>query len=209
MGIYGRYIVPRLCDLAMRNAMLAPYRERVISGAAGRVLEIGSGSGRNLPLYREGVRGVFALEPSAELVEMARHRADQAGAPVDFLLASAERIPLPDESVDTVVSTWTLCSIPDAGRALQEIRRVLAPSGRLLFVEHGLAPEPGVRRWQDRLTPAWCCISGGCHLNRPIRSLIEGAGFEFDQIDTAYASGPRCFTYFYNGVARKVRGVAA
>nr|WP_242431840.1 class I SAM-dependent methyltransferase [Burkholderia ambifaria] len=101
--------------MAMRNAMLVPYRERVISGAAGRVLEIGAGSGRNLPLYRKGVRGVFALEPSAERVEMARPRAVQAGAPVDFLMASAECIPLSDESVDTVVSTWTLCSIPDAG----------------------------------------------------------------------------------------------
>ncbi|UUX43137.1 methyltransferase domain-containing protein [Burkholderia contaminans] len=107
------------------------------------------------------------------------------------------------QSIDTAVSTWTLCSIPDADRALQEIRRVLTPSGRLLFVEHGLAPEPGVRRWQDRLTPAWCCVSGGCHLNRPIRSLIERAGFGFDQIGTGYAPGPRCFTYFYEGVARK------
>lgn len=207
MGIYGRYIFPRLCDLAMRHAILAPYRERVVAGAVGRVLEIGAGSGLNLPLYREGVRGVFALEPSAELVEIARRHAIQAGAPVDFLMASAERIPLSDESVDTVVSTWTLCSVPNADRALQEIRRVLTPSGRLLFVEHGLAPEPDVRRWQDRLTPAWCCISGGCHLNRPIRSMIEGAGFKFDQLDTAYARGPRCFTYFYSGIAGKVSGV--
>lgn len=203
MGIYSRYIFPRLCDLAMGQAMLVPYRERVVGGAAGRVLEVGSGSGLNLPLYREDVRGVFALEPSAELLKMASRHVMQAGAPVDFLMASAECIPLSDQSIDTAVSTWTLCSIPDADRALQEIRRVLTPSGRLLFVEHGLAPEPGVRRWQDRLTPAWCCVSGGCHLNRPIRSLIERAGFGFDQIGTGYAPGPRCFTYFYEGVARK------
>ncbi|MBF5008718.1 class I SAM-dependent methyltransferase [Burkholderia pseudomultivorans] len=203
MGIFGHYVLPRLCDLAMRNAMLAPYRRRVVGGAAGRVLEIGSGSGLNLPLYSEGVRGVFALEPSTELVEMARRHVAQAGPPVDFLMASAERLPLPDESIDTVVSTWTLCSIPDTDRALQEIRRVLAPSGRLLFAEHGLAPEPSVRRWQDWLTPAWCCMSGGCHLNRPIRSLVERAGLRIEQVSTAYAPGLRCFTYFYEGVARK------
>ncbi|WP_407973404.1 class I SAM-dependent methyltransferase (plasmid) [Burkholderia pyrrocinia] len=203
MGIYGHYVLPRLCDLAMRNAMLAPYRVRVVGGAAGRVLEIGSGSGLNLSLYGDGVRGVFALEPSAELLEMARRHAAQARAPVDFLMASAECIPLPDESIDTIVSTWTLCSIPDADRALQELRRVLTPSGRLLFVEHGLAPDPGVRRWQNRLTPAWCCMSGGCHLNRPIRALIECAGLEIHQISTGYAPGPRCFTYFYEGIARK------
>lgn len=203
MGVYRHYILPRLCDLAMRNAMLAPYRVRVVRGAAGRVLEIGSGSGLNLPLYGDGVRGVLALEPSVELVEMARRHTAHAGPPVDFLMASAERIALPDESIDTVVSTWTLCSIPDADGALQEIRRVLTPSGRLLFVEHGLAPEPGVRRWQDWLTPAWRCMSGGCHLNRPIRSLIERAGFGIDQIDTGYAPGPRCFTYFFEGIARK------
>ncbi len=115
---------------------------------------------------------------------MARRHAAGASPPVDFLMASAECIPLPDQSIDTVVSTWTLCSIQDVGSALREIRRVLAPSGRLLFVEHGLAPEPGVRRWQAWLTPAWRCMSGGCHLNRPVRSLIERGGFRFDRIDT-------------------------
>ncbi|WP_283100707.1 class I SAM-dependent methyltransferase [Burkholderia thailandensis] len=203
MSLYDRHILPRLCDLAMRNALLGPYRERVIAAATGYVLEIGVGSGLNLPLYRPGVREVAALEPSAELVEMARRRAVQARPAVHFLRASAERTPLQDESVDTVVSTWTLCSIPDADRALQEMRRVLMPSGRLLFVEHGLAPEQGVRRWQNRLTPTWRCISGGCHLNRPILLLIERAGFKIDHLETGYAPGPRCFTYFYEGMARR------
>jgi SAM-dependent methyltransferase len=202
MGFYSDIILPRLCDLAMRNKQLVPFRERVIGAAEGRVLEIGVGSGMNLPLYRPPVREVLALEPAPRLVTMARGASRATSMPVSFLEASAEAIPLHEHSVDTIVTTWTLCSIPQAATALAEMRRVLRPGGKLLFVEHGLAPDEGVRRWQDRLTPAWRCISGGCHLNRPIRSMIEGAGFRIDRIETGYIPGPKPMTFMYEGNAR-------
>jgi ubiquinone/menaquinone biosynthesis C-methylase UbiE len=202
MGFYTDVVLPRLCDLAMRNKQLVPFRERVIGAAEGRVLEIGVGSGRNLPFYRAPVSQLLALEPAARLVSMARSASDERRIPVSFVEASAEAIPLDQHSVDTIVSTWTLCSIPQAATALQEMRRVLRPGGRLLFVEHGLAPEQAVRWWQDRLTPVWRRISGGCHLNRPIRSLIEDAGFRIDRIQTGYIPGPRPMTFMYEGSAR-------
>jgi ubiquinone/menaquinone biosynthesis C-methylase UbiE len=202
MGFYSDIILPRLCDLAMRNKQLVPFRERVIGEAEGRVLEIGVGSGINLQFYRPPVREVLALEPAPRLVTMARSACRVMGMPVSFLEASAEAIPLDQHSVDTIVTTWTLCSIPQAATALIEMRRVLRPGGKLLFVEHGLAPDDAVRRWQDRLTPAWRYISGGCHLNRPIRSLIEGAGFRIDRIETGYIPGPKLMTFTYEGSAR-------
>ena len=202
MGFYSDIILPRLCDLAMRNRQLVPFRERVIGAAEGRVLEIGVGSGTNLPFYRPPVREVLALEPAPRLLAMARSASRVTSMPVNFLEASAEAIPLDEHSVDTIVTTWTLCSIPHAATALADMRRVLRPGGKLLFVEHGLAPDEGVRRWQDRLTPAWRCISGGCHLNRPISSLIEGAGFHIDRIETGYMPGPKLMTFMYEGSAR-------
>jgi len=201
MGIYNDFILPRLLDLAMRNKQLRPFRERVIGAAEGRVLEIGVGSGRNLPFYRSPAKEILALEPSPNLVAMAR-RAAASGVPVHFLEASAETIPLDDGTIDSVVTTWTLCSIPQAALALGEMRRVLRPGGKLLFAEHGLAPSASVRWWQDRLTPAWRRISGGCHLNRPIRSMIEDAGFRIDRIETGYIPGPKPMTCMYEGSAR-------
>jgi SAM-dependent methyltransferase len=202
MGFYNDVILPRLCDLAMRNEQLLPFRERVIGAAEGRVLEIGVGSGLNLPFYRSSVQEVLALEPSPRLVSMARGVSHQAKTPVSFLEASAEAIPLDQHCVDTIVTTWTMCSIPHAATALAEMRRVLRPGGKLLFVEHGQAPDARVRWWQDRLTPVWKCCSGGCHLNRPIRSMIEGAGFGIDRIETGYIPGPRPMTFMYEGSAR-------
>jgi ubiquinone/menaquinone biosynthesis C-methylase UbiE len=201
MSFYNDVILPRLCDLAMRNKQLQPYREQVIGAAEGRVLEIGIGSGRNLPFYRSPVTELLALEPSPQLTAMARN-APHPGPPVNFIEASAEAIPLDDRSIDTVVTTWTLCSIPDAAMALTEMRRVLQPGGKLLFVEHGMAPDRNVRRWQDWLTPAWKCISGGCHLNRPISAMIEGAGFRIDRVETGYMPGPKAMTFMYEGSAR-------
>lgn len=202
MGFYSDIILPRLCDLSMRNKQLVPFRERVIGAAEGRVLEIGVGSGMNLPFYRPPVREVLALEPAPRLLNMARSASHVTGLPVSFLEASAEAIPLDKSSVDTVVTTWTLCSIPHAATALAEMRRVLRPGGKLLFVEHGLAPDEAVRRWQHRLTPAWRYISGGCHLNRPIRSMIEGTGFRVERIETGYMPGPKPMTFMYEGSAR-------
>ena len=201
MAFYSDIILPRLCDLAMRNKQLRPYRERVIGAAEGRVLEIGVGSGRNLPFYRSPVTELLALEPAPKLIAMAQH-APRPGTPVNFIEASAEAIPLDDRSVDTVVTAWTLCSIPDAGIALTEMRRVLRPGGQLLFVEHGMAPDRNVRRWQDWLTPAWKCISGGCHLNRPISKMIEATGFRIERVETGYMPGPKAMTFMYEGRAR-------
>jgi ubiquinone/menaquinone biosynthesis C-methylase UbiE len=202
MGFYSDIILPRLCDFAMRNQQLVPFRQRVIGAAEGRVLEIGVGSGTNLPFYRAPVRELLALEPASRLLSMARSAPPAPSLPVRFLEASAEAIPLEDCCIDTVVSTWTMCSIPHAATALAEMRRVLRPGGKLLFVEHGLAPDEAVRRWQDRLTPAWGCISGGCHLNRPIRGLIEAAGFGIDRIETGYMPGPKPMAFMYEGSAR-------
>ncbi|MEY9558401.1 class I SAM-dependent methyltransferase [Sinorhizobium fredii] len=201
MGIYRDVILPKLCDLSMLNERLHPYRTRVIGAAEGRVLEIGSGSGLNLPFYRPGVREILALEPDPALLAMAR-RVPHSEMPINFIEASAEAIPLDDNSVDTVVTTWTLCTIPGAATALAEMRRVLRPEGKLLFVEHGLSPDHGVRRWQDNLTPIRRRIGGGCHLNRPIRLMIEGAGFRIDRIETGYMRGPKPMTFMYEGSAR-------
>jgi len=202
MGFYQNQIVPRLINLSMRQRNLAAYRHRVVPAAEGRVLEIGVGSGHNLPFYTQKVELVMGLDPSPKLLSMARRAARPASIPFGFIEGSAEAIPLEDGSVDTVVTTWTLCSIPDASRSLHEMHRVLKPAGRLLFVEHGRAPEPNVRRWQDRLTPVWKRVGGGCHLNRAIGTLIESAGFQFERIETGYMRGPRPMTFMYEGSAR-------
>jgi ubiquinone/menaquinone biosynthesis C-methylase UbiE len=203
MGFYRDRLLPRLLDGAMKNRMLKPYRERVVGAAEGRVLEIGAGSGMNFRYYGAGTGELMALEPDPNLTAMARERAEMAGRPVRFLAAGAEAIPLEDASVDTVVTTWTLCSIADAGAALKEMRRVLKPSGRLLFVEHGRAPEAGVARWQNRINPVWKRIAGGCNLNRPIPTLIEAAGFRVEALSAGYApEGPKIMTYLYEGAAR-------
>jgi ubiquinone/menaquinone biosynthesis C-methylase UbiE len=202
MGFYNDIVLPKLCDLSMRNRRLVPYRERIIAAAEGRVLEIGIGSGLNLPFYPAAVQEIIGLEPSPRLAAMARSAATASASPVTFIEDSAETIPLGSHSVDTVVTTWTLCSIPRAATALGEMRRVLKPGGRLLFVEHGLAPDEAVRKWQSWLTPAWKSLSGGCHLNRPIPTMIEDAGFHLDQLKTGYMPGPKPMTFMYEGAAR-------
>jgi ubiquinone/menaquinone biosynthesis C-methylase UbiE len=201
MGFYNNVILPRVCDLAMRNKHMLPYREQVIGAAEGRVLEIGIGSGLNLPFYRN-TREIIGLEPAPRLIAMARQAAQKTSTPVTFIEGSAAAIPIEDRSIDTVVTTWTLCTIPDAGRALSEMWRVLKPSGRLLFVEHGMAPEAGVRSWQNWLTPAWKRISGGCHLNRPIKLMIEAAEFKFERLETGYMAGLKPMAFLYQGSAR-------
>ena len=202
MGVYDRYILPHVINLAMRNRHLLPYRQRTIAAAEGRVLEIGIGSGLNLRFYSAHVNEIVGLEPAPRLTEMARGRAERTSIRTTFVQGFAEAIPLEDCSIDTVVTTWTLCSIPDVSVALREMRRVLKPTGQFLFAEHGQAPDEDVRKWQDRLTPAWKCIGGGCHLNRPIRALIETAGFSIAQLQTGYMKGPRPMTFMYEGRAR-------
>lgn len=201
MPFYRERILPHVVHWAMRQALFTEFRRRLVPAAEGRVLEIGVGSGLNLPFYSGSADNVLALDPSPALLSRARKGA--TGNPrVAWLEASAEAIPLGDRSVDTVLTTWTLCSIPDVACALEEVRRVLKPSGKLLFVEHGRAPQAAVSRWQDRLTPMWKRVAGGCHLNRPIDRLIERAGFLVETLDTGYLQGPRMLTFMYEGCAR-------
>jgi ubiquinone/menaquinone biosynthesis C-methylase UbiE len=202
MSVYHERVLPHLVNMAMRNATLEPYRRRVVTAASGRVLEIGVGSGFNLPLYDTATH-VIGLDPSATLLAMARGVGGVRPS-LELVEGVAEAIPLPGHSVDTVVSTWTLCTIPDVARALAEMRRVLKPGGRLLFAEHGRSSEQRVVRWQDRLTPLWKRIGGGCHLNRPIEQLIREAGFRVEALQTGYMKGPKPMTFMYEGVARPV-----
>ncbi len=202
MSFYERYLLPPLLNFAMRQKQLQPFRQRVIGQASGEVLEIGIGSGLNLPLYGDAVRSVTGVEPSRELLKMAEQRKTEAGVRVELLDASAEALPMEAGSFDTVVTTWTLCTIPDARLALQEARRVLRPGGRLLFVEHGRAPEAGVAKWQDRLDHVWGCMAGGCHLNRRIDALITDAGFDIEAMRHERMPGPPTHTYMYEGQGR-------
>jgi ubiquinone/menaquinone biosynthesis C-methylase UbiE len=202
MGFYNTHILPRIIQTGMRQEMLLPIRQRLAAAAEGRVLEIGIGSGLNLPLYTSRVTAVIGIDPSRELLTIARQTASGVPLPIELADGSAEAIPADAGTIDTVVSTWTLCSIPDVNRALSEARRVLRPNGRLLFAEHGLAPDAGVRRWQHRLTPVWKRLVGGCHLDRDMRVLVEDAGFAFERIETGYIPGPKPLTFIYEGAAR-------
>jgi ubiquinone/menaquinone biosynthesis C-methylase UbiE len=201
MGFYQDRILPHLVHLSMRQNTFSAYRRRLVPTAHGRVLEVGIGSGLNLPLYTTAAQRVVGLDTSRRLLSMAR-QVINAEIPTELIEGSAEALPMEDGSLDTVVTTWTLCTIPDVVGALQEMRRVLKPSGELLFIEHGLSPDPAVRRWQDRLTPVWKRIGGGCHLNRPIRKLLEETGFRIERIETGYMRGPKAVTFMYEGVAR-------
>lgn len=202
MSLYEEHVLPHVINLAMRNRHLLPYRKRALAAATGRVLEVGVGSGLNLGFYPTQVREIVGLEPAPRLAAMARRAATHVHTPTALIEAPAEAIPFDDRSFDTVVTTWTLCTIPDVARALREMRRVLKPEGQLLFVEHGQAPEERVRRWQDRLTPMWKRIGGGCHLNRPIHALVECAGFAITEIETGYMRGPKPMTFMYEGRAQ-------
>jgi ubiquinone/menaquinone biosynthesis C-methylase UbiE len=201
MGFYERRILPRLVHLSMRQDTFLAYRRRVVPAAQGRVLEIGVGSGLNLPLYTDAAEHVVGVDTSPRLLSMARQVHRTGATSTELIEGSAEALPLEDKSIDTVVTTWTLCTIPDVNAALREMRRVLKPSGALLFVEHGRSPDEKVRRWQDRLTPVWKRLGGGCHLNRPIRVLLEDSGFRIERVETGYMKGPKPMTFMYEGKA--------
>ena len=199
---YERHILPYLIDLACGIEPVRQQRDKIVPRAEGRILEIGIGTGLNMCHYdRAKVGKITGLDPAVQMHRLALKRIAQAGLDVDLVGLSAERIPLDDASFDCVVITYTLCSITDPGAALNEMRRVLKPGGRLLFCEHGLAPDESVRRWQDRLTPYWKKIGGGCHLNRDIAALIAEAGFACRDLQTMYLPGPRPLTYNYWGEA--------
>ena len=202
MSFYEKYILPPMLDFAMRQEPIMRQRGKVIPRAHGTVLEIGVGSGLNLSYYdTDKVTKIYGLDPSEELQVRARARAAEAGLDVDFLLLGGESIPLDDASIDTVTMTYTLCTIPDGAKALSEMKRVLKPGGELIFCEHGRAPDENVARWQDRVSPLWGKISGGCKLNVKVDEVLGDAGFQVKAMDNLYLPGPRIATYNYWGSA--------
>ncbi|MBF6134531.1 class I SAM-dependent methyltransferase [Nocardia otitidiscaviarum] len=202
MGIYEDRILPRLVDLTCGMRALDPLRERACADLHGRVVEIGFGSGRNVPLYPSAVESVSAVEPADLGWRMAAQRVAAAPVPVERSGLDGQRLPFADNTFDSALSTWTLCTIPDVLAALAEVRRVLLPGGTLHFVEHGLAPDPGVQTWQHRLNPIQKTVAGGCHLNRDIPELLTTAGFELREVDHFYQEGaPRPYGALSLGVA--------
>ena len=203
MGFYGDRILPHIINVAMTTKAIEDERRRCLEPVAGTVLEVGFGSGLNLPFYPASVAKVIGVDPSSTLARLARKRIEAAPFPVEMVGLSAETLPMGDESVDTIVSTFTLCTIPDAGSALREMRRVLRPGGRLHFVEHGLAADPRVERWQRRLNRIQQVVFGGCNLNRPISGLVSDAGFDIERLENSYLKGvPKFGGFLYRGVAR-------
>ena len=202
MGFYEKYILPVAADFVCGLPSATEERKKVVPEANGLVLEVGIGSAHNLPYYTAGnVRRLYGLDPSRELWNLARRKLKKSDLAVEFIEGAAEKIPMEDNSMDTVVSTFTLCTVRDPLLALSEMRRVLKPQGRLLFCEHGLAPEKRTRRWQYLLNPIWKRFGGGCNLTRPIRSLLEQAGFKMRRMETSYARGWRPVSYHYRGTA--------
>ena len=205
MGLYARFVLPRILDFAMKDDELTGLRAEVIPNARGEVLEVGIGSGLNLPFYSAStVTRVYGVDPSADLLAMAQKKIASLPFPVTLMNQTADLIPLDEASVDTVVVTWSLCSIPHPTAALQEMRRVLKPEGRLIFIEHGLSPDVRVQSWQNRLTPIWRRLAGGCHLNRKMDELIRSAGFSIATLETRYIRGPRPVTYMYVGTGQRL-----
>ena len=204
MGFYDRHILPKVLNWSCGTKPVRRQRQKVVPLAEGRVLEIGIGSGLNLPYYDPAkVERVIGLDPAEEMLTYARRKSEHLPFAVEYLALEGERIPLERQSVDTVLVTYTLCTIPDAIAALEGMRQVLKPGGRLIFCEHGKAPDAAVRRWQHRLNPLWNRIGGGCNLDRDIPALIVAAGFAIDDLETMYLPGtPRFAGFNYWGSAR-------
>lgn len=202
MGVYDRYLLPRLIDCACGMGEVMKQRSKLVPRAHGRVLEIGIGTGLNLGFYDAGkVSTIVGVDPAAQMQGLARKRAAGIGIPVEMVALELGQIRADAGSFDSIVCTFTLCSIPDVLAALREMRRVLKPGGEFLFCEHGLAPDAGVRAWQRRLTPIWKPLAGGCHLDRDIPALIEAGGFQMRELSREYLPGPRPMTYVYKGMA--------
>ncbi len=203
LDLYDRLILPVLIHRGMAGERFRPLREVLVAGTFGRVLEIGIGSGLNLPFYGRAVEEVVGVDPSVSLLERAERQRAWLGFRLRLLRQSAEHLPFEDNTFDCGVVSWALCSIPKPAAALTELRRVLKPGAGLHFIEHGLAPDPGIARWQIRLTPLWRHCAGGCRLDRRPDALLAGAGFELDHIETGnLVAGPRLFTWHYRGRAR-------
>lgn len=203
MGLYDKYLLPRLVHLTCGQKPNMRQRQKVVPLASGKVLEIGIGSGLNIPLYDAAkVDHLWGLDPSAEMWAIAQKNARDNHIDAEFIQSGAESIPLDDNCVDSVLVTYTLCTIPDAQKALSEIKRVLKPSGRLIFCEHGKAPDIAVERWQNRLNPVLKRLAGGCHLNRAIPQLLEQSGFKSSDMNTMYLPGWKPASFNYWGTAR-------
>jgi len=205
MRFYEERILPHLVDKACSMGQVRHLRSQIVPHAHGRVLEVGMGSGLNLEFYnRDQVDMVYGLEPSEGMRRKAIPNIDRSPVSVEWLSLPGEQIPLPDESIDTVLLTFTLCTIPDWRKALEQMKRVLKPGGDLLFLEHGEAPHEATRKWQNRITPAWKKVAGGCHLNRHIADLITHAGFEIQELENLYMpNAPKIAGYLYKGRAIK------
>ena len=202
MSFYKDRVVPRLVDVALGRPF-DPVRSRVAAPLEGTVLEVGFGSGLNVPHYPASVEKVLAVDPSLTGRRLAAGRLSASPVPVEFAGVDGQELALEDCSVDRALITWTLCTIPDPARSLTEVHRVLKPGGHLHFVEHGLSPRPAVARWQRLLTPLWRHLAGGCHLDRPIDRLVSGAGFDMVRLDRYRFAWPEPFTYLYEGIAEK------
>ena len=192
-------------NLACSSKPTMKQREKIVPLAEGVVLEIGFGSGLNVPFYdSQKVRKIFGLEPSEGMRKLAAERVSASTLDIEFIDLPGEEIPLEENSVDTVLTTYTLCTIPNVGAALEGMRRVLKPGGKLLFCEHGKAPDESVHRWQHKLNPAWSKIAGGCNMNRNIPALIEASGFRISMDERMYIPGPRILSYNYWGGAESI-----
>ena len=204
MGFYENRVLPHIVNVAMNTKAMKDERTRCLEHVKGTVLEVGFGTGLNLPHYPRTVTKVVGVDPSATSARLARKRIAASPFPVQIIGLSAEKIPVPDASFESIVSTFTMCTIPDVANALLEMRRALSPGGRLYFVEHGRAEDPNVERWQERLNALNQTVFGGCTLNRPISALIEQAGFEIEQLEHGYLKGaPKFGGFLYRGVAKR------
>jgi ubiquinone/menaquinone biosynthesis C-methylase UbiE len=205
MGIYNTFVLPKLTHWVCSQKDIARRRKQIIPLARGRVLEIGMGSGLNLPFYNpDHIDFIWGLDPSEGLIKMAGQKAARLPFRVHLMAISGEEIPLENHSADTVVVTYSLCSIPDVSKALKEMHRVLKPGGQLLFCEHGRSPDAPVTRWQDAINPLWMKVSGGCHLNRPIPGLIRNSRFHINHLDMQYTSSIKLISYNYLGSASPI-----
>ena len=203
MGLYSRLIFPRLLELSMSSESMTDYRKQLLAEVSGDVLEIGFGTGLNLPHYSAAVTSLTTVDPNEGVGAIAQKRIDASPIPVTVKTLSGEDLPMADASFDNVVCTWTLCSIPDIEKALSEAYRVLKPGGQFFFIEHGLSDEPGIQTWQNRLTPIQRVVADGCHLNRKMDKLVRDA---FDKVEVSEFYGadlPKVMGYFYQGTATK------
>ena len=205
MGLYDKYILPKFLNCACGSKPINIQRQKVVPLAKGKVLDIGIGSGLNIPFYNsDKIDKVIGIDPSHELIDLAKELANDSKASIELIIGSAESIPYPDNFFDTVLVTYTMCTIPNVAIANKEMWRVLKDDGRLIFCEHGLAPDKKISKWQNRIDPFWGKIAGGCHLNRDIQKLITDAGFSFESLDKMYIpSTPKFAGYNYWGIGKK------